>query len=148
MKLVHEVFEEVASTRSSNEKKEILQRNNSKALQVIIRHMFDKNIKWGYKKIPEWQPDDGPDELSISSLFVESKKIHLLYDSNVSQLSEKNKERTIVRMLESIDKDDARMLEQIILGKFKVAGLTERLVRETFPSLLPENSDEKLNENP
>jgi hypothetical protein len=136
MKLFHELVEELESTRSSAEKKHILLNNNGRTLRIVLQHMFDKNIKLGIKKIPDWTPADDPEELSLSNFGLEAKKLYLLYENNVAKIGQHKTERIVVRMLESIHADDAKILEKLIMGKLKISGITERLVRETFPDLL------------
>lgn len=136
MKLFHELVEELESTRSSAEKKHILLNNNGRTLRIVLQHMFDKNIKLGIKKIPTWTPADDPEELSLSNFGLEAKKLYLLYENNVAKIGQHKTERIVVRMLESLHADDAKILEKLILGKLKISGVTERLVREAFPDLL------------
>lgn len=137
MKLFHELVEELEATRSATAKKDILLNNNNKTLQSILRHMFDKSIKFGIKKMPKWTPSDDPEELSTSNVNLEMRKIYLLYEDSVAKMDPHKTERIVVRMLESLHADDAKMIEKLIMGKLKISGVTEKLVRETFPDLLP-----------
>jgi len=138
MKLFHELVQELESTRSVNAKKHILINNNNKTLQTILSHMFEKNIDFGYtqKTLPMWTPADDPAGLSISNMTLAMRKIHLFYTENMKNQSEKQKERILVRQLESLNANDAEILVKIICKKFKISGVTEKLVRETFPDLL------------
>ena len=112
MKLVSEIFEEIESTRSINQKKDILSGHKRAGFLSVLQHMFDRNIKFAIKKIPEYRPSAAPLGLEDSHLEKAMKDLRLFYtNSNVSE------ER-------------------------KVSGLTERLVREVHPDLLPEVSGE------
>ena len=138
MKLFHELVQELEGTRSTNAKKDILINNNNRTLQSVLFHMFENNIEFGYslKTIPEWTPADDPAGLSISNMTLAMRKIHLFYAENMKNHSEKQKERIIVRQLESLNAEDAKILVKIICKKFKISGVTEKLVREVFPELL------------
>jgi len=141
MKLIHEIFNEIESTKSVNEKKDILLNNNNPTVLTLLKHMFDKSIKFGYDKLPEWTPSDDPTEMSMTNLYRESSKMHLLYEDNTSEWGPRISERHLVRLLEGLHPKDAMILSKIIMRKLKVSGLTERLVKETFPELLKNEQD-------
>jgi hypothetical protein len=138
MKLFHELVQELESTRSANAKKDILINNNNITLQTILKHMFEENIEFGYtlKTIPDWIPADDPAGLSISNMTLAMRKIHLFYAKNMKNQSEKQKVRIITQQLESLNANDAKILVKIICRRFKISGVTEKLVREVFPDLL------------
>lgn len=138
MKLVFEIFDEIESTRSINEKKEILMQHKRAGFLSVLLHMFDKNIKFLVKKIPPYRPSKAPLGLEDSHLERAMKDLRLLYvDSNVS---EERMTIILIQILESLNPKEAEILSKIITGKIKVSGLTERLVREVHPKLLPEAS--------
>ena len=139
MKHMYEILEDIASTKSTNEKKNILLNNNNEQFVSLIRHIFDKSIKFGYKALPEYTPADDPHGYSNTNLYREMSKIHRFYEENVKDLPERIAERQLVYLLEGIHAKDAEIFGKLIMGKLKVSGLTERLVRETFPELLNEN---------
>lgn len=86
MKLVFEIFDEIESTRSINEKKEILMQHKRAGFLSVLLHMFDKNIKFLVKKIPPYRPSKAPLGLEDSHLERAMKDLRLLYvDSNVSE---------------------------------------------------------------
>ena len=67
--------------------------------------------------------------------------MHLLYEDNTSEWGPRISERHLVRLLEGLHPKDAMILSKIIMRKLKVSGLTERLVKETFPELLKNEQD-------
>ena len=138
MQYMYEILEEIASTRSTNEKKSILLNNNNVQFVSLIRHIFDKSIKFGYKTLPEYTPSDDPHGYTDTNLYREISKIDRFYEENVKDLPDRIAERQLVYLLEGLHAKEAEILSKLILGKLKVSGLTERLVRETFPELLSE----------
>ena len=64
--------------------------------------------------------------------------IDRLYDIEGNNLSNERAENILINVLEIIPKRESDILCKIINKKMKVSGLTERLVRETYPDLLPE----------
>ena len=136
MKLVSEIFEEIESTRSINQKKDILSGHKRAGFLSVLQHMFDRNIKFAIKKIPEYRPSAAPLGLEDSYLEKSMKDLRLFYtDSNVS---EERMKIILIQILESLNPKEAEILCKIITRKIKVSGLTERLVREVHPDLLPE----------
>ena len=140
MKLVSEIFEEIESTRSINQKKDILSGHKRTGFLSVLQHMFDRNIKFAIKKIPEYRPSKAPLGLEDSYLEKAMKDLRLFYtDSNVS---EERMKIILIQILESLNPKEAEILCKIITRKIKVSGLTERLVREVHPDLLPGASGE------
>ena len=140
MKLVSEIFEEIESTRSINQKKDILSGHQRAGFLSVLQHMFDRNIKFAIKKIPEYRPSAAPLGLEDSYLEKSMKDLRLFYTN--SNVSEERMKIILIQILESLNPKEAEILCKIITGKIKVSGLTERLVREVHPDLLPEASGE------
>lgn len=135
MKLVFEIFDEIGSTRSVLKKGEILRQHKRQGFMKILKHMFDKEIKYAVKKIPNYRPSAAPLGLEDTYLEKEMKDIHLFYSD--TKLTDKRMEIVLIQILESVNHREAEILSKIIMGKMKVPGLTERLVREIYPDLLP-----------
>lgn len=135
MKLVFEIFDEIGSTRSVLKKGEILRQHKRHGFMKILKHMFDKEIKYAVKKIPNYRPSAAPLGLEDTYLENEMKDIHLFYSD--TKLTDKRMEIVLIQILESVNHREAEILSKIIMGKMKVPGLTERLVREIYPDLLP-----------
>ena len=79
MKLVSEIFEEIESTRSINQKKDILSGHQRAGFLSVLQHMFDRNIKFAIKKIPEYRPSKAPLGLEDSYLEKTMKDLRLFY---------------------------------------------------------------------
>lgn len=138
MKLIHEIFDEIADTKSVKEKQQILMDNERPQFKSVLKHMFDKDIKYKIKNIPEYRFCDDPDGLSNTQLEKQMFLVERLHDVDGNNLSEERATQILLNILEIIPKKEAKVLEKLITKKLKVSGLTERLVRETFPSVLPE----------
>ena len=78
------------------------------------------------------------DGLSNTQLEKQMFLVERLHDVDGNNLSEERATQILLNILEIIPKKEAKVLEKLITKKLKVSGLTERLVRETFPSVLPE----------
>tara|TARA_A100001011_G_C14094205_1_gene749923 strand:+ start:111 stop:539 length:429 start_codon:yes stop_codon:yes gene_type:complete len=138
MKLIHEIFDEIADTKSVKEKQQILLDNERPQFKSILKNMFDKSIKYKVKSAPKYKVCDDPDGLSSTQLEKQMFMIDRLYDIEGNNLSNERAENILINVLEIIPKRESDILCKIINKKMKVSGLTERLVRETYPDLLPE----------
>ena len=134
MKLIHEVFNEIALTKSVKAKQQLLRQWETPALKVLLRCMMDTNIKFKVTTIPKYIPTDDPIGYSVTTLEKECRYLPYLYEG--SNLTEQRATNMLQDMLESMYHEDAEILSRIVKGKFKVAGLTKRLVHDTFPELL------------
>lgn len=141
MKPIYEILSEIGQTKSTNAKKDILLNNSSEQFKLFLRMMFDKSIEFGYSKIPDYTPSDDPEGYTMTNLYREMHKMHLYYKDNVEQIGERIAERQLVYLLEGLYHKDAEIVEKLIMGKLKVSGLTERLVRETYPELIPNETE-------
>ena len=139
---VWEVFEGVAKITGKKGKVEFLRKfENMMPLRDVLQGTFDKNIEW---KLPPGTPPytpqvDGPP--APTSLL----KQHLNFKYFIKglaaceQLSNIRRERLFIDMLESIHPKDAEIVVSMVNKKKPdVDGLTEKLVKEAFPDLIPE----------
>ena len=138
-----EVFSEIGKTKSVNEKKKILTENaNRKYFKELLVYMFDPRIEFVYTKktIPVYVPDDAPEGMQRSS--IPGQLPRLGYFTKYSPLGTEPNEKMnnlATSVLESVHSAEAELLSLILTNsKFPYSGLTERLVRETFPNLLGE----------
>jgi len=139
---VWEIFEEVTKISGRKKKIEFLRRfENMMPLRDVLQGTFDKNIEWKLPPgIPPYTPQvDGPP--APSSLL----KQHLNFKYFISglaaceQLTSVRRERLFIDILESIHPKDAEILVSMVNKKKPdVDGLTEKLVKEAFPDLIPE----------
>ena len=139
-----EVFEKIGQTKSINEKKAILKENeNRKYFRELLIYMFDPRINFVYTKstVPIWVPDDSPEGMNINRIWNVLPRVGYFADYSPmcgpdSKPTEKMN-HLLISVLESITSKDARLIELIITNsKYPYNGLTEKLVRDTFPKLL------------
>ena len=132
--LAHEIFTKVNNAKDKPLKIEVLRKNDSQSLRMLLKAAFDPKIKWD---IPEGSPpfmaNDAPAGTDHTSLLDESKKLHLFIrgGSNIPKIK---KETLFIQMLEALHKDDAQALLDIKDKKLNntYKGLTENVVKEAF----------------
>jgi len=134
------ILEQAAEQTARKDKIEYLRRNANPSLLVILRHMFDPNIKF---QLPEGDPPfnefEGLRGEADSRLYQELRKLYLFVEGGHSTLHQLRRETLFIELLESIAPEDAKMLlamkdKKPYPGK---KGLTKKLIVEAFPDLIP-----------
>jgi len=136
-KQVHEVFNMVGATRKKAEKLKILKQNDHMALRDVLRGYFDERVEW---RVPTGTPPYTPAEVynHPSSLLREHLKFKYIANTTFSaKLPKFKRERMYVEILEGVHPEDAKIVVDMVNGE-KIKGITEALVKEAFPGLLPD----------
>jgi hypothetical protein len=137
--LVPEIFDLVEKTASVEDRKQILLKNNNPVLQDILRLNFHPNAK---ANLPEGAPpykreEDIPLGYSTSNLYKEARKFYIWYQP--TNLNKIKIEALFIQLLESIHWQEAdiviAMKDKKLSTKYK--NLTEDLIREVYPNMLP-----------
>lgn len=140
--LLPEVFTKVGEAKTREEQKKILLENSTQTMLDLLRINFDAAIKMN---LPEGEPPFKKDkELPVgfgdSNLYKESRKFYIwLQPTNLSKFKI---ESLFINLLEGIHWSEAELVCAIKDKKLteKYKAVTEDLVRETFPTLLPKVS--------
>ena len=139
-----EVFENIGQTKSTNEKKAILREHeNRKYFKELLVYMFDPRIKFLYNKntLPVYVPDDAPEGMNMTSIpHVLPRLGYFTEYSPLGDRSNNTKRNNLaISVLESVNSKESDLLALIMTNsKYPYSGLTEKLVRDTFPKLLGE----------
>lgn len=134
-KSISEILAETAKAKTVKQKVEVLQSNNSVPLQTVLKYAYDPEVEFLVPESePPYEPSDSPEGHGM--LYSEARRLRIFvkgggYD-NLNQL---RREVLFVEMLESIHKDDAKVLVEM-LTKRKFKGITEKTVKAAFPELI------------
>jgi hypothetical protein len=104
----------------------------------VLQGTFDPSIQWNVpEKFPKYVADIAPLGLNEVSLFTVMPKCSIFVNGHAKSdgLKEKRIEELLIQILESMNKDESLVFEQMLKKKLKVKGLTEKLVLEVFPNL-------------
>lgn len=140
-KNIYEVFEEFEKAPTKAEKIAVLQNNNSAVLYAVVQMAFHPNIEFLIEKVPYYNPDDAPPGMGYSNLSTELDRIYLFVKDHPRMpqgLTQERREQILVQMLEALEAKEATVLMNMILKNLKVKGLTEKLVKEVWPGILPD----------
>jgi hypothetical protein len=138
--VIPQILDEVEKQKSKEAKIKILRTYVSPVLRGILQVNFNPEIM---VYLPEGEPPFKKDKeiqlgYSETNLFAEWRRFYIWLDPN-SNLSKIRKEQLFIQFLEGIHWSEA---EVVCLAKdrklqSKFVSLTEDLVREAFPDLLP-----------
>lgn len=137
---VWEALNHVAKGRTRADKiKRLAEFESDMPVRDVLQGAFDERIQWNIPSgTPPYTPQvEGPPP--PTTLLRE----HLKFKYFVKGLRESEdllsvrRERMFIDMLESVDPRDAELLVNMINKKPPVKGLTEAIVKEALPDLIP-----------
>lgn len=133
-KSIAEILKEAGEAKSNKDKVAVLKTNASQPLGVILKNTYDERVEF---LVPDSEP---PYKASDSfegqgMLYSEARRLRIFvkgggYD-NLNQL---RREQLFIELLESIDRDDSRVLVEMIVNR-KFKGIPKKVVEEAFPEL-------------
>ena len=135
---IAEVLEEVSKAKTREDKREVLKKNESWSLRALLQQNFHPQANW---LIPPGAPPYNPNQNSAdTSLMFEAKKLEYFTNAgnNIPMLK---RESMFVNLLERLSPDEAEIIIAIKDQKLSYKGLTYKLVKDTWPDLLPEQEE-------
>jgi hypothetical protein len=132
---VSEILKKASELNDEASRIDWLRRNNSVALESILRGAFDQTIKW---LLPEGNPPYKPNDIVDQQhrLYTESRKLYLFIEGGNPNLKQTRREALFIELLEAVDPEDAKLLLSIKDKKLPYAAITPELVNKTFPGIL------------
>jgi len=133
--LVYEVLNKASEAKTKKEKVEILKKNNSGALQDVLRGTYDKSIVW---LLPDGEPSyEVNKEGSIPSNLLKKCTMfaYFVQGGKGPDMHPIRRERLFIELLSQIHPEDAKVCIAMI-NKKPIKGVTKTVVKEAFPNLL------------
>ena len=132
------IFEDVAAANSIKARKEILLENESKPLKEILKYAFHPDIKFALPPgKPPYKTIGSPEEYNPTYLYPNIRKFYLYIEGGHKGLTQLRREQLFIQMLESLHPKEAEVVIQVKDKKLNYRGLTYKLVKTTFPEILP-----------
>jgi len=132
------IFENVAAANSFEARRKVLLENESNPLKDLLRYAFHPDIKFALPSgAPPYKTIGSPDEYNPTYLYPNIRKFYLYIEGGHDGLTQLRREQLFVSMLESLHPKEADVVIQIKDKKLKFRGLTYKLVKDTFPEILP-----------
>ena len=138
---ISEVLEDVAKAKTREEKREVLKKNEWWSLRALLQQTFHPQASW---LIPPGAPPYNANQNSAdTSLLYEAKKLEY-YTSRKQKIPMLKREAMFVSLLERLSPDEAKIIIAIKDQKLSYKGLTYKLVKDTWPDLLPEQEEKSI----
>ena len=132
------IFEDVAAANSIKARKKVLLENESKPLKEILKYAFHPDIKFALPPgKPPYKTIGSPEEYNPTYLYPNIRKFYLYIEGGHDGLTQLRREQLFVLMLESLHPKEAAVVIQVKDKKLNYRGLTYKLVKTTFPEILP-----------
>ena len=137
---IAEILEIVSKEKIKQKKIEILRNNETIPLKQILQYCYAPNIKFLLPegKVP-YTPSTLPDLEAV--FYVDARRLYLFLEVDGhpvhKELTQIRREILFIEMLETLSPKDAELLASIKDKKMPYKGVTEKLIKEAFPDILP-----------
>lgn len=130
---------EILNNASEFDKKQdrinYLRANDSPALRALLKYAYDEKVKFLLPEgDPPYKPNELPDQEGI--LYSELRRLYLFIEGGNPNLKPVRREYLFVQLLETVNKDDAKLLLAVKDKKIPYKGITKKFVEELYPGLL------------
>jgi hypothetical protein len=136
MKLsVAEILKKASEITDENQRIDWLRKNNSVALESMLRGAYDPKIVW---LLPEGAPPYKANDLVDQQhrLYAEARKLYLFIEGGNPNLKQLRREALFIELLETVDPDDAKLLLAVKEKHIPYPGVTKEVVTKAFPNIL------------
>jgi Family of unknown function (DUF6433) len=131
-----EFLEKVSKLKKKEEKIEALRHNDSYQLRSVLQGAFDPRVKFLLPPgDPPYKVNDLNDQEGV--LLREIRKLAYFVEGPYPGLKQVKREQMFIELLENVAPADAKLLLAMKEKKLPFKGLTEEMVKEAFPGLLP-----------
>ena len=134
--LVYEILEAAGKARSKAEKIKILKDHDSWALRDVLRATYDLKVEF---LIPDGEPPYTPNrpESVPTNLLRKNVDFKYIVKGGITEdMPSFKREKIYIGLLESIHPEDAKVVINMVNRKKPGNGITEKVVKEAFPSLI------------
>lgn len=136
VKLLSEIVEEMEACETTESLISVMTKNQSPAFRAMLQYVFYPGVQFSVTELPKFRPDPAPIGLSPTSLFVEMRRFYVLLETK--KISVEKKSKILEEICESVHPTEAALVGRIIKRDLGIPLLTYDLVRQVWPTLLPE----------
>ena len=132
------IFEDIAKANSIEARQKVLLENESNPLKELLKYAFHPDIKFVLPPgMPPYKTIGSPEEYNPTYLYPNIRKFYLFVEGGHEGITQLRREQLFIQMLESLHPKEAEVVIQVKDKKLKYRGLTYKLVKKTFPEILP-----------
>lgn len=138
-KNMYEVFDEFTAANTKQEKIDVLAKNWTPTLKLVLQLTFRPEMEWKISGYPaRYKKPDTKPGISYASLDTELKRLYMFRKGNetAEKLTPKRSEEILMVILESLEPREA----DVVIGIFKkdlgVKGLTYKFIHDNIPDIV------------
>ena len=132
------IFEDIAEANSIEARQKVLLENESNPLKVLLKYAFHPDIKFVLPPgMPPYKTIGSPEEYNPTYLYPNIRKFYLFVEGGHEGITQLRREQLFIQLLESLHPKEAEVVIQVKDKKLNYRGLTYKLVKKTFPEILP-----------
>jgi len=131
---IYELLEQVSKQKTPADKVQKLKEVANGPLVSILKYAFDPEIKFALPKgAPPFKPCPFVDQQGM--LYTEARRLYLFVEGGNPSLTKLRRESLFIQLIESIDPNDAKLINCVKDKKLPFKGITAKVVIEAFPNL-------------
>ena len=134
--LIYEILEAAGKAKTKEERIQILKDHDSWALRDVLRATYDLKVEF---VIPAGDPPytpNRPDSIPSNLLRKNVDFKYIVKGGVGEQMPTFKREKIYIGLLEAIHPEDAKVVINMVNRKKPAKGITEKVVKEAFPSLI------------
>lgn len=131
---ISEILQLVNDADGPKEKAELLRKHDSPVLRTIIKHLFDKSIKFLIPNTIKYKKNNLVDQENL--LYYEAKKLYLFVENGHPTLTQEKREKLFVNFLENLSPADAALVYAMSQHKNPFPKIHRLTIEKVFPGLI------------
>ena len=134
-KSIYEILTEVSQVVSFHDRVKALKAySDNQPLKTILKYAYDPNIKFLLPEgTPPYKENDFPDQQG--NLYYTFKKLYLFVEGGNPNLTDLKRQDLFIGALETVDKDDAKVLIGMKDKNIPIKNITHKLAERAFPEI-------------
>jgi hypothetical protein len=136
-KLMFEILDEFETAKTESERITVLQKYDTHQFRHFLKNALDTTIEYDVE-IPKYRPAPEPAGLNYTYLSMEIDKMYRFIKGHplrAEGLTSDKQKQLLVVLLESLHEKEAEILANMLLKKFKVNFLTQKLIQKALPGM-------------
>jgi len=131
---IYELLNKVEIEPTEEGKINVLRQIRKQSVVDIVMGAFDKRIKWLLPQGPiQYKPSKEHD--IEGGLYSELRRLYIYVQGGNNNLSQNRREALFIQMLETIDKDDAKLMIAVKDKKLPFKSITPQLIKAAWPDV-------------
>jgi hypothetical protein len=133
-KLYSEIFDEFEKAETKADRIAVLKKYDHPRFRDFLSCALNPTIMFDVE-VPQYRPAEEPAGLNFTYLDIEMTKIYRFIKGHPKRpqgLTPQKQKQLLLVILESLHKDEAEIMVQLVQKKFKINHLTQKLVQEAY----------------